>query len=88
MAETDPQDPLPEATWTWRRVFTYAVTAALLALLAYVIPRMPAAELKGVAYWLIALVWTSITYYLIAPSAEHIVAVIQAWSTRRAQAGQ
>ena len=46
------------------------------------------AELKGVAYWLIALVWTSITYYLIAPSAEHIVAVIQAWSTRRAQAGQ
>lgn len=28
----DPQDPLPEASWLWRRVFTFAVLAATVIL--------------------------------------------------------
>lgn len=30
----DPQDPLPEASWVWRRVFSFAIAAAVLLVLA------------------------------------------------------
>lgn len=68
-----------ESQWTWRRVFTYAVTVAALALLAVVVWRMEPGQLRAVALGLIGLVALLATYYLIAPTAEHIVAALRAW---------
>lgn len=71
-----------EAKWTWRRLYTYGVTVAALALLAVIVWRIDAGGLKGVAWGLIALIGLLATYYLIAPTAEHIVAALRAWRGR------
>lgn len=78
-AAVDVQDPLPESNFFWRRVFAYVGSAALLALLGYVIFKMEEPEsLRLAALYLAVLLWFSITYYMIAPSAEQIVRIIQA----------
>lgn len=68
-----------EAQWTFRRIYTYGVTVAALILLAVIVARAAAGDLKGIAYGLIVLIALLATYYLIAPTAEHIVAAIAAW---------
>lgn len=74
----DIQDPLPEGTFLWRRVFSYGVSAALLALIALVVWRMESAsELKQVALYLCLLLFMVVTYYMIAPSAEQVIKMIQ-----------
>ena len=37
---TDPQDPLPEASWTFRRWFTYAVTLIALILIGWIVAKL------------------------------------------------
>lgn len=78
---TDPQDPLPEATWSYRRWFTYGVTIACLAGVSWIIHKLAEGQhLAGVAYGLIGLCALLATYYLIAPSAEHVVKLFKAAS--------
>lgn len=75
---TDPQDPLPEASWTFRRWFTYAVTLIALILIGWIVAKLTeGVHLAGVAYGLIGLVALFATYYLIAPSAEHVVKLLR-----------
>jgi inner membrane protein involved in colicin E2 resistance len=77
-APHDPQDPLPESTWTFRRWFTYGVTVASLAGVGWIIHKLADGQhLAGVAYGLIGLSALLATYYLIAPSAEHVVKIIR-----------
>lgn len=93
MAEIDPQDPLPEPTWLWRRLYVYAVTIVILALvwigvhklaeIAALEPREGIVSLLRVIQWLIAALICVITYYLVAPSAEQIVKMIQAARLQR-----
>lgn len=93
MAEIDPQDPLPEPTWLWRRLYVYAVTIVILALVwigvhklaevASLEPREGIIALLRVIQWLIAALICVITYYLVAPSAEQIVKMIQAARLQR-----
>lgn len=74
----DLQDPLPESTFFYRRVFSYAVSVALLGLLGFVIYQIDeAAELREVALYLCLLLFIVITYYMIAPSAEQVVKMLQ-----------
>lgn len=74
----DIQDPLPESTFFYRRVFSYVLSVAFVALLAFVIWRMDtASELRQVALYLSLLLWFTITYYMVAPSAEQIVKMLQ-----------
>jgi hypothetical protein len=74
----DLQDPLPESSFFYRRVFSYIVSLAFIALLAFVIYRMDEArELRLVAQYLCILLFCVITYYMIAPSAEQIVKMFQ-----------
>ena len=74
----DPQDPLPESNWFWRRVFIFLLTATILFGVWYYVDTLATAALllnetaiKGLisllkfALWLIA---GLITLYLIAPS--------------------
>lgn len=73
MSEIDPQDPLPEPSWTFRRWFTWLLTAACLIFIGCIIWRITESRhLAGVAYGLIGLCALIATYYLIAPSAEHL----------------
>jgi len=78
----DVQDPLPEQDWGWRRVFTYTLTLICCGFLLYCIHGLAAApsirELYSLAWWLTALIALLATYYLLAPSAEQIVKMIQA----------
>lgn len=73
-----------EMKWGWRRLLTFFVVACALALVAVIVGKLdePSA-LKNLAQWLIGLVAMAITYYLIGPTAEHIVAAVQAFRQRR-----
>lgn len=79
----DPQDPLPEPRWGFRRTLIFGITFAALALIRWQFPRVPADDLRGVIYALLGLIALLATYYLIAPSAEHIVSTVQAWRRRK-----
>lgn len=80
---TDAQDPLPESKWTWRRLLVFGVTVACLLLIAACVDRVLAKDLPGVIYALLGMIGLLATYYLIAPSAEHIVSTVQAWRHRK-----
>lgn len=79
---TDLQDPLPESNWLWRRVYTFAVTGIILFFMwggldrigkvAVVAPAQGIPALLSISKWLVVLCWFSITYYLLAPSAEQV----------------
>ncbi len=83
----DPQDPLPESNWLWRRVFVFVVTGAILWMLWGAINRLGASALvnptRGVdalmtlCKWLIGFDAMIATYYMVAPSAEQITKAIQ-----------
>ena len=77
----DPQDPLPESSFKFRRAYSYAVTLLCLAGVGWIIHKLvEAVHLAGVAYGLIGLCALLATLYLIAPSAEAIVKMISAAS--------
>lgn len=83
----DPQDPLPEASWFWRRVFVFSVTAAVLFLVNGAMLRLGAAALlqpeRGItallslSKTLLYLVAMLVLFYMVAPSAEQIVKMLQ-----------
>lgn len=84
----DPQDPLPETDWRWRRSFVYALTLILCAFISYAITSLhyqqDAEAVYQIAVRLIYLVAMLATYYMVAPSAEQIVHLVQAARTLRA----
>lgn len=85
MSVIDPQDPLPEGKWIWRRLFIWLLTIAACACIWWIVPRINGqAELVDVIKWLIGAIIILATYYLIAPSAEHIVRLVQGGRSARA----
>lgn len=84
---TDLQDPLPESSWFWRRVFTFCVTAAILWMLwggidrlgaaAMLVPHIGVAALLTLCKWIIVFNGVMATYYMVAPSAEQIIKMVK-----------
>lgn len=75
---------LPESNFVWRRIFSYAHSVILLGLIGYVVFKMSTdANLKQIALYLVLLLWWSMTYYMIAPTAEQITRIIQAGKSLR-----
>lgn len=78
----DVQDPLPEQDWTWRRAYTYALTITACVGVGFAMDAIRATgdidALYGVAWWMLAIIAMLATYYMVAPSAEQIVKLIQA----------
>lgn len=73
------QDPLPEGKFFYRRIFSYVLSGLFILLLAYVILRIDNNDdLRRVALYLCVLLFVVITYYMVAPSAEHVVKMVQA----------
>ena len=88
MADLDAQDPLPESGFLYRRITVWVVCIAILGLLWFNVHALRALEhgdgLVEISKWLIVLIGLILTYYLIAPSAEHIVRMVQtvgAWKS-------
>lgn len=83
----DAQDPLPESNWFWRRVFVFGLAAGLL-LLVYMkidsvadVARQGSREaIEGLVKLLRICLWLIgglILFYMLAPSAEQLVKLIQ-----------
>lgn len=88
----DPQDPLPESNWKWRRLFIFALCAVLLGGVYWYVDTLADAALllnetaiKGLITLLkmaLYLVGLLVILYLIAPSAEQAgkwIATLSAW---------
>lgn len=85
--QVDLQDPLPESNWFWRRVFVFAVTAAVLWMLwggitrlsqvAATSPERGIEALLTLCKWMIAYNILMVTYYMVAPSAEQITKMVK-----------
>lgn len=83
----DLQDPLPESNWLWRRVFVFAAVTTTfvilylviqqLGLIAYMEPRRGIEALLDLAMRLLWLLFALIVFYMLAPSAEQMVKMIQ-----------
>ena len=82
----DAQDPLPETDWFWRRIYVFFVTTGIYVGAWFMAQAIVSIEdngadkiaaLRDFVKWLCILGWFSITYYLIAPSAEHITRWVQ-----------
>ncbi len=79
----DPQDPLPESNWTWRRILVLAGEVARTAALAYILWVLAEAALSGSVIaikFLHELARLILLYglidrllYLVAPSFEQII---------------
>lgn len=74
---TDIQDPLPEFSFKFRRIFTYALTVLHIVMLAVLVSMLPANDVASFAWWLLVVHWFVITFYMVAPSAEQVVKIIQ-----------
>lgn len=88
MADIDAQDPLPESGFLYRRITVWVVCITILALLWFNVHALRQLQhgdgLVEISKWLIVLIGLILTYYLIAPSAEHIVRIFQTVSAWKA----
>lgn len=88
----DPQDPLPESNWVFRRWFVFGGEIVRLAMLAWILTIVGQVALSDggaavdklyrLAKWLILLSLVDRVLYLIAPSAEQatkMFATVAAW---------
>lgn len=91
-AEADPQrvdvqDPLPEPSWLWRRIYTFVLSLLSLGFVWYgaeamFILKRPD-ELFAITRYMIGILAVLILFYMVAPSAEQITKMIQASKTLR-----
>ena len=68
--------PLAEGRWLWRRLYAFAVSAGLWILLMRAVGRMPSVLLPRVADGLMGLLALILVLYLVAPTAQQLVALI------------
>lgn len=83
----DPQNPLPEASFTWRRIITICVCATMLALDWYLATKLHdlgvSSDLLTFAKWNIVFNGLVLTYYFVAPSAAELTNIVQSASIIR-----
>lgn len=87
-AQVDVQDPLPETDWFWRRLFTFLFTLVSAAFVWYGFEALwglqDVASIYRVTRYMIGVHVMLITYYMVAPSAEQIIKIIQSAKIIRA----
>jgi hypothetical protein len=80
-------DPIPEANWFWRRLFTFIFVTIMIAglwAIGWQMHELAAAnaqtvvdKLYGMFRYLVLLTFVSVTYYMVAPSAEQVTRMWQ-----------
>ena len=68
--------PLAEGRWFWRRLYVFGGSLALWTLLARAVERTEAAALPSVARGLMSLLALMLVLYLVAPTAQQLVAML------------
>jgi hypothetical protein len=77
MSETDNIDTsLAEGRWLWRRLYVFVASAALWLLLARAVGRTTPTDLPRVADGLMGLIALMLVLYLVAPTAQQMVAML------------
>jgi hypothetical protein len=79
--------PLAESRWLWRRLYVFAVSLALWRLLDAAIDGAPAEALPRIASGLMSLLALTLVLYLVAPTAEQLVAILANLRLRLAGGG-
>jgi hypothetical protein len=78
MIDSNPQPPPPlaEAKWLWRRLYVFAASFALWRSLSAVVDRTEPDALPAVASGLMSLLALTLVLYLVAPTAQQLVALL------------
>lgn len=71
-----PTPPLAEAQWLWRRLYVFAASFALWRSLSDVVDRTEPRALPAVASGLMSLLGLTLIVYLVAPTAQQLVALL------------
>lgn len=69
--------PLAEGRWFWRRLYVFASTAATWLLLDDLIARTPPEAALSLARGLMALLALTMILYLVAPTAQQLIASLR-----------
>lgn len=80
-------DPLPEATWGWRRSFIFVLTTVSVAGIWLMVqsirdvtaanPDLAVGAFVKIIGWVLMFDWCIATYYLVAPTGEQITRWVQ-----------
>ena len=84
---TDPKLNLAEGRWLWRRLYVFAATFALWRSLSAVVDRTEPSALPTVASGLMSLLALTLVLYLVAPTAQQLVALLVNLRLRLADGG-
>lgn len=79
---------LAEGRWLWRRLYVFAASAGLWWLLARAVGRTAPADLPRVAEGLMGLMALMLVLYLVAPSAQQMIAMLANLRLRLAAGGR
>ena len=89
MSEIGQSEPgLAEGRWLWRRLYVFAASAGLWWLLARAVGRTAPADLPRVAEGLMGLLALMLVLYLVAPSAQQMIAMLANLRLRLAAGGK
>ena len=79
---------LAEGRWLWRRLYVFVASAALWLLLARAVGRTAPTDLPRVADGLMGLIALMLVLYLVAPTAQQMVAMLANLRLRLAAGGK
>jgi hypothetical protein len=79
---------LAEGRWLWRRLYVFTASAALWLLLARAVGRTAVADLPRVADGLMGLISLMLVLYLVAPTAQQMIAMLANLRLRLAAGGK
>jgi hypothetical protein len=87
VTDRTPIPPLAEARWLWCRLYVFVVSLALWRLLASAVERTEPAQLPRIAAGLMGLLALTLVLYLVAPTAQQLVALLANLRLRLAEGG-
>ena len=79
---------LAEGRWLWRRLYVFVASAGLWWLLARAVGRTAPADLPRVADGLMGLIALMLVLYLVAPTAQQMIAMLANLRLRLAAGGR
>lgn len=79
---------LAEGRWLWRRLYVFGCSAALWVLLARTVERVGEAQALVVARGLLALQGLTLVIYLVAPTAQQLIALLAGLRLRPGAGGR
>lgn len=74
-----PEASLAEGRWLWRRIYVFATSGAAWLALDRLIVAMPAHAVPALARSLMGLLALILVVYLVAPTAQQLIAGLAIW---------